>query len=233
MAEFRTNTGSKYELKHRLIGAAIMILSAVLIIPFFLTEPNIQANVDEEVRLILEEDNTFKSKVAPITLKALKAAKLSEKEKESSNEKPALVKIDKTKKIDKEPIKKEVVEEKSEKKKEKTKGKIILTSVENASPKAEKKEQSKEPVDVVKEEVVKDGWTVRVGTFSKNENVESITNLLNANGFDTNLTPVTTTLGKATRVWLGPYSTKDIAKKTSVRLKSLTGEKGYVTKQAS
>lgn len=232
MAKFRTNTAPKYELKHRLTGAAIMILSAVLVIPIFLSEPNIPANVNEETGLIMEEDNTFKSKIKPINLKLLKALKLSNAETELLDEKPALLKIDEIKSNEEEPKNQNVVEKKVEKKEEKAEEKIILTSTENEQPKSKKKEQPKKQIDLVKEETVKDGWTVRVGTFSKNENVKLISNLLNGNGFNTNHTPVTTTLGKATRVWVGPYSTKETAEKVSIQLKSLTGEKGYVTKQA-
>ena len=63
--------------------------------------------------------------------------------------------------------------------------------------------------------------------------VETISELLDSSGFTTRHTEVETTLGKATRVWLGPYADKETAEKVSTRLKTLTGEKGYVTKQAS
>ncbi len=78
-----------------------------------------------------------------------------------------------------------------------------------------------------------DGWTVRVGTFTKTENVTSVTQLLEKSGFNARHTKVTTTLGEATRVWLGPYEDKAAAEKVSARLKTLTGEKGYITKHAS
>jgi cell division septation protein DedD len=232
MAKFSTNTVPIYALKHRLAGAAIMILSAVFIIPIFLTESNIQTNIDEGAGLILEEDNTFKSKIEPINLKSLQVSELSSTELDSPAEKPALIKIEETKKTEEQPENENIVEKKVKEKKDKDKEKIVLTSVEDEQPKSVEEEPKKQS-DIVKEEVVKDGWTVRVGTFSKNENVKLISDLLNDNGFNTKHTPVTTTLGKATRVWLGPYSTKETAEKISIRLKFLTGEKGYVTKQAS
>ncbi len=76
------------------------------------------------------------------------------------------------------------------------------------------------------------GWTVRVGTFSKTENVDTISVLLKKNGFDARHSKVQTTLGTATRIWLGPYAKKKTAEKVSTRLKTITGEKGYVTKQS-
>jgi cell division septation protein DedD len=77
------------------------------------------------------------------------------------------------------------------------------------------------------------GWAVRVGTFSKQANVESVSTLLTNSGFKAKKTRVKTALGDATRIWLGPYDKKEIADKVSIRLKTLTGEKGFVTKHTS
>jgi len=77
------------------------------------------------------------------------------------------------------------------------------------------------------------GWVVRVGTFSKKANVDSVSTLLNNSGFSPKTKLVDTSLGKSTRVWLGPYAKRETANKISERLKSLIGEKGYVTRTNS
>ena len=86
---------------------------------------------------------------------------------------------------------------------------------------------------VLPEESNQSGWVVRVGTFSKVANVESVSTLLTNSGFKPRTTAVDTSLGKSTRVWLGPFARKETANKISDRLKSLIGEKGYVTRNNS
>ncbi len=77
------------------------------------------------------------------------------------------------------------------------------------------------------------GWSVRVGTFARVENVNNLTELLSNSGFQPRKTPVKTRLGAATRIWLGPYAKRTTAERISSQLKLLTGEEGYVTKQSS
>jgi cell division septation protein DedD len=82
-------------------------------------------------------------------------------------------------------------------------------------------------------EAVKDGWVVRVGTYSKDANVVSVSSLLSKSGYEPNATPVSTSLGPSTRVWLGPFAKRETADQISDKLKALTGEKGYVTRSSS
>lgn len=77
------------------------------------------------------------------------------------------------------------------------------------------------------------GWSVRVGTYSDTEHVDAVSALLINNGFRARHTQVPTTLGVATRIWLGPYTKKATAEKVSLRLKVINGEKGYVTRHPS
>ncbi len=251
MAKPSNKSTPVYELKHRLIGAAILIVGAVLLIPMLLEEPKLQASISNQTESDLGEDKTFKSKIEPINLETLNISNLSKQQEEDI--KPALLGSDdeaskKEKKSAKPPIKIEGEESVND-------GASTVEKITESEPKKEKKKKKKiEPVvltsETQKEEVkeeepkvakskdqsdtsITNGWTVRVGTFSKSENVETISKLLDSSGFTTRHTDVETTLGKATRVWLGPYADKETAEKVSTRLKTLTGEKGYVTKQAS
>ena len=131
------------------------------------------------------------------------------------------------------------------KKSDKDDSKVVMTQKKPAEKLAALTQQDNNDTKVVnnsaasstseskpKKEVV-NGWAVRVGTFSKQSNVDSVSALLRDSGFNAHLSKVKTNLGDATRIWLGPYENKETAEKVSVRLKSLTGEKGYVTKHTS
>ena len=73
------------------------------------------------------------------------------------------------------------------------------------------------------------GWSVRVGTFMKQENVDRLFTFLGDHGFDAKLTRVQVDSGEATRVWLGPYAKRETADTVNAKLLALRGEKGYVT----
>jgi len=77
------------------------------------------------------------------------------------------------------------------------------------------------------------GWTVRVGAFSSQANVDSVTAKLTGAGFRVNATRVKTAQGKdATRIWLGPYASRQTAREVSERLQTsgVTGERGAVVR---
>ncbi len=218
-----------YEMKHRLVGAALMVGVAVLIIPFLLKDPGIEANVDVVTTSSNQsEEQTFKSKIEPLNLNNINIedSGIIPGKEEASDLKPALLDsgevASNSESIDSEP----------EQFSEEPETSIVLspdtdTQVAAAAPETI---ENSEPETVAEAE---SGWSVRVGTFSKQENVETISTLLNDSGFNARHTKVQTTLGEATRVWLGPYAEKKTAEKVSKRLKNLTGEKGYVTKHTS
>ncbi|ORU91729.1 MAG: hypothetical protein A6F72_03055 [Cycloclasticus sp. symbiont of Poecilosclerida sp. N] len=74
-------------------------------------------------------------------------------------------------------------------------------------------------------------WQVAVGIFVNSKSVAAVSKQLNAAGYKPNYSIVPSGLGKATQIWLGPYTKKETAKETSVNLERITGEKGYVSKQ--
>lgn len=243
----KTNPKPQYELKHRLTGAGILIFTAVLVIPMLLNEPNIQASVENQTALS-EQEPSFKSKIEPIDIESLNLSTLAEQPKKEKK-KPALVKESKVENADTTTEEADTASTEStssqadatntanaqkQPKQTADEEKVVMTAATQAEKKQpEKKAEEKTASETTEKiKVSKQGWTVRVGTFAKKENVSSISSLLDSNGFSTNHTEVDTTLGKATRVWLGPYENKDTAEKVSTRLKSITGEKGYVTKQS-
>ena len=277
MAKSKPKQEPEYELKHRLTGAAIMVVFAVIVIPLLLKEPGIEANVATDLKS--SGKKTFKTNIEPLNLNTLKLSQTEDDPGDDMDDlKPALLesedvvasndgkgislspKLNLTidefpdsqegSKKSKKKKKKELTEEELAKRKEWEKKKseefreklANLAGFEESQEKGKEIEKQPEPekapeeaagADQVTQTTSVSGWTVRVGTFTKQKNVDSVSEKLNNSGFNTHHTSVETTLGKATRVWLGPYESKETAEKVSARLKSLIGEKGYVTKHAS
>lgn len=230
-----------------------MVLAAVVFIPFLLPQPGSDANATSAEALQQSGTQVFRSKIEPLNLSqggtlavVTGDNKVAETPNSNSNaSKPALVTSIKKKKVpessaaesppepaesDVDPTVKVVMtSKKSEPVKKlaaldkKSDDSTVKTTQSNDAP--VKKQKTPETSD--------NGWAVRVGTFSKKSNVDSVSSLLKDSGFNAHHSKVNTNLGKATRIWLGPYSDKATAEKVSVRLKALTGEKGYVTKHNS
>lgn len=74
------------------------------------------------------------------------------------------------------------------------------------------------------------GWTVRVGTYADADNEARIIRKLDEHKLKPKRTRVTTGVGAATRVWLGPYSSQSKAEAVALSLKNITGQEGYVPK---
>ena len=253
------STEPEYELKHRLTGAAILMLIAVVVIPLLLSEPTLEANTDEEAAEVSVQ--TFRSRIVPLNIDnvngdssdtvatvdhggssdavvvdARKPALLDLTGKDGGNagsaenkdsggadeSKTALVMTREATSPESDEIKKPDTEPAAQP--------SATTSAANSQSAGSKKPEKKERTD---EETLTSGWVVRVGTFSKKANVDSVSALLTNSGFNPKTKPVETSLGKSTRVWLGPYAKRETADKISDRLKSLIGEKGYVTRTSS
>ena len=242
----------EYELKHRITGAIIMVLTAVIVIPLLLSEPALEANIEESQAQ--QGSKTFRSKIVPLNINNVNSSSEQDQDNDVTvieDSRPALLDLTKpssTKNGTTEEggtqtalvMTQEVAEEK---KKTVEKVEELLSdsaaekqTVKQSEPKAEEEESEpaqSEQVAKLTEEESAEGWVVRVGTFSKQANVESVSSLLTKSGFKPKTTPVSTSLGPSTRVWLGPYAKRETADKISDRLKSLTGEKGYVTRTSS
>ncbi len=254
-----TSVEPEYELKHRLTGAAILVILAVVVIPLFLSEPALEANssVDEEGAAV----QTFRSRIVPLNLNNVNGADQSTSDLQSSNvdeRKPALLDLTLSSE-EKQPV--------SDNNSDSSKTALVMTKDKSKNPsKAALKKLTKADTEIEKPAAIAEkqekvaaveskssnsseattnsksaaqeesgdaGWVVRVGTFSKQANVDSVSTLLNNSGFNPKTKTVDTSLGKSTRVWLGPYAKRETADKISTRLKSLIGEKGYVTRTNS
>ena len=205
-------------MKYRLTGATIIVGFAILMISVLLNKPEI----DSDATFGNKTDNTRQTISLSIPLQHSNAN--SSTDAGRSNDRPALLNdtVD-VPVIEQQSPSPSVTEyTKSVKNTENKKPTPYSTAPKIAQP-------NSSSTDIF---IDGGGWTVRVGTFSKTENVDTISVLLKKNGFDARHSKVQTTLGTATRIWLGPYAKKKTAEKVSTRLRTITGEKGYVTKQS-
>ncbi len=215
MTMFRSNTKiqPQYKMKHRLTGAVIIVALAVIVISVLLKEPESQGNA--KLNHHDDDSQTLQTTLQPLNLDTvnLEQAKL-QKTEVSINAASA------------------------------TAGRLVLTADKKSNsdsafgltaPKTIASPQPPVPSaqDISADDMSQDGWSVRVGTYADAENVDSVSALLSNHGFQARHTQVQTTLGMATRIWLGPYTRRAAAEKVSLRLKAIIGEKGYVTEHSS
>ena len=223
-----------------------MVMTAVIVIPLFLSEPALEANNDQ-TQAQTQGSKTFRSKIVPLNLNNVNGNGDQTQESDVTvieDSRPALLDLTKpqdaqddaaapaseiqtTLVMTQEQSEPEATDPATEQQPEQ--------DAKTASKIDETKSKAEQPEEVAKasDEQVLEGWVVRVGTFSKKANVDSVSSLLANSGFKPKTTPVSTSLGPSTRVWLGPYAKRETADKISDRLKSLTGEKGYVTRTSS
>lgn len=238
MSKSNTTPEPVYELKHRIVGAVSLVAIAVIVIPLLLPEPLVEANNAPGTENAKNEQG-FKSRIVPLDLNNVNGNKKTSTGV-SGNEASKPVLLDVETGAAKEPsnttgnsaqVSTSIVmtQQPAPKPALITGKKVTPVKSDTDSKPTEKK------VAAVKlpKETGHNGWVVRVGTYSKKANVESMSTLLTNSGFKPRTTPVTTSLGKFTRVWLGPFAQKETADKIGERLKSLTGEKGYVTRNNS
>ena len=285
----KTDSAPEYEIKHRLAGAVVLVLVAVVVIPLLLSEPAVEANNNFSASATSGEKD-FESRIIPLninnangasnntsTLVGIGSGEITGGSSDATvveDARPALLDLTndaggsardgtmvmtqneettdnrRNSGSDESGAENEAMSENdTAATKEKSEPETTATAQsevpEKTTDQAEANQQnanaSQPPKSVEVASISQSastlsgnaGWVVRVGTFSKSANVESVSSLLTNSGFKPKTTPVSTSLGNSTRVWLGPYAKRETADKISDRLKALTGEKGYVTRTSS
>lgn len=255
-----------FEIKHRIAGAVVLVLVAVVVIPLFLSDPGVEASIAETEKKRVG-GREFQSRIVPLNINNANSGSqesaqpstvvnvgnatvigddrpaLLDLTQSGGAENPVLAAIPKAAQDSpgSESTESQILE--SQDQPETPAKTVVMTANDKSEPEksATKPAKKSEPVakkplqvaGIEDDQVVNQGWVVRVGTFSKAANVESVSTLLSSSGFKPKETLVATSLGQSTRVWLGPYAKRETADKISDKLKTLTGEKGYVTKTSS
>jgi len=234
---------SNTQLKHRLLGAGILVFIAVILIPLFLGDPKYAT---EEEAAPPPESGEFESKIQPLPGSAPASQDVAESgtdevstggglvlKKFDSQQAPASKQPKKAEQVVIEPLRLDTLTSQSDpvakpaKKpvavpKEKVQPKkVAATKSEPAKPKP----ATKKPLQAT---AVKSGWAVQAGIFSKPENAEAIAGILKKNGYVPNISDARASFGKAKRVWIGPFARKSEAQSVSKRLDQQTGIGGYV-----
>lgn len=228
-----------FELKHRILGAIILVSVAVIAIPMILGDPKASAPAPypEAQSNTGEESGVFVSKITPIADDLEPAAATPATQKPQADPSPdpqtlrALVKES------------EATSESAELPQETSDPQpadVSTTAAAAPQPPQPKEQDSKieqkasaEATPAAETQTVasvdKRGWIVRIGTFSKRDNAKQISALLQQKGFEPVSGQVETENGPATRVWVGPFSARVEAARVQARIEDATGEKGLIT----
>lgn len=191
-----------FEFKHRITGAVILILFAVIVLPMILGGPNPElVNSAPEPARSDQQTQVFVSKITPI------GGATPERGPSPEPQAPAGDAADRP---PSEPTAPGAVA-KSEQDTGGADGRLA-------------KPQARPPAAAV----VDRGWIVQVGVYSKAENAERMRALLSKRGFKPESDAVKTRSKDATRVWIGPFAKRVDAARMRARLEQATGEKGYI-----
>ena len=204
MPEKNTASEREFDPRHRIVGAIIIVVLAVIFVPMILNQnewaprqPGAKHETqspDSKIVVMRVEDMRRKRTIPPDASRAKKA----ENKAGAKNTKPSSKQSAAAKPVSK-PEKK--------------------VAVSTPKPAAVKKKP---------QPVIKDGWVVQLGTFANQKNVDRIRTKLSNKGFKVRTESVRLASGTATRVQVGPYGRKAQAETMRKRIESDLGLKGSV-----
>ena len=157
------------KLKERLVGAAVLVAVAVIFIPIILTDsPEPEAiqgsNIPEK------PETNFSSRITPL---------LENDEKSSSTPIDANnIQAEDSQKVNKQNTAQEIVVEK-----------VILADDNNAEKESTKKDERKKE-DGVKDDVGLSAWIIQLGSFTSEENAQSLNEKLRKSGYPAFVEPL-------------------------------------------
>ena len=205
---------NSFVLKHRIVGAAILIFFGALFLPWLLGNPKSIDKTPAVLDPMLDYNAIYDA-----SLVAAEQAEVDDSEVEE-NIQVYVSKI--TPLIDPVSTNKKSVEEKA--KPVASKSEPIAEKPKPKPPAVKQEVVTKPKVEEPKaDKDIKVGWIVSVGVFSKQGNVDAIMADLKKKGFKPSLSKTETSKGLGTRVWLGPYSQRVDAAKARTKLKNLIG----------
>jgi len=233
-----------FVLKHRVVGAGILLFFGALVLPWLLGPPSeakktvgvLDNATDFSQQEGVQDQTPNSNSIEDELLAAIEA------EDDESREQ---VYISKITPLESQPanVARETfsgADVSAEQKLRKTLDKISESdrskSVKKPPISTKKPPKAKSPVDtkVAKAKLtpnkVTRGWVVQVGVFTDKKGAEKVVQNLKSKGFKPSTSVVDTNRGKATgtRVWLGPFAQRVDAAKIKNRLTSKTGEAGFI-----
>ena len=220
----------EYELKHRITGAAILVAAAVLIIPVLLSGPDPEGQDDSR-----SPSTEASSRIVPLDLGEVQPAGGVGGDEDlplGTVEDRQLALLDLTENGtdgNRQTASQAGEDPGGAAQDEPARPALVMTRIPDSPG---KQSEGSAGADTAAEAQAEGGWVVRVGTFSKQANADRMSELLTRNGYEPRRTSLSTSEGRFTRVWLGPYAERETADGVSDRLKDLVGEK-YVTRDSS
>jgi DedD protein len=226
------NNFQEYDPRHRLTGAVVLILLAIILLPMLLSRE--QDDQVQEAEPVVMEVTKEGKKVFVSRISSVDPAKLSvDSETKKLAEK---VSSSKDKKTENSDSGSSALFKTSTAKPSVSKTKSAAVS---SSKPAVKKTTSKSSTSTSKPAVAKKsstaavsgGWILQVGVFSQSANASKKVSELKKKGFNAKSGKVKTSKGVATKVWIGPFKDRASAEKMQDRLQHKTRQRGMVVKK--
>ena len=234
-----------FELKHRLVGAAVLIFFGVLVLPWWLSPPvkNTSANTSDS-NLSVDSSGVVKSEdeavLGPDLLAALAAEQDVIGEGEESVYVSRITPLDEGESAisnaaspgENSKVEVAVTELKSA---AETDVKPKVTKPKPAPVNTKPLQQAVEQTTLTQKTAadslsIEVGWAVQVGVFTDQIGAGKVVDDLKTKGFNPKTSVVDTNKGPktGTRVWLGPYEARVDAAKAKSKLTAKTGEPGFI-----
>ncbi|GMR06810.1 MAG: hypothetical protein BMS9Abin25_1435 [Gammaproteobacteria bacterium] len=208
------NNFQNYDPRHRLTGAVVLILLAIVLLPMLLSKKpdTVMPEADHVVMEITKEGKkVFVSRISSTTPTDSTAvqhqssrADTKDKGKQSSALfKPMVTPAAPAKSTVKAPAKKSAAKQSGKRQSTAKKSKTVPAS----------------------------SWIVQVGVFSQSANAGKKVSELKKKGFSAKSGKVKTSKGTVTKVWIGPFKDRKSAEKMQDRLRHKTQQRGIVVKK--
>jgi DedD protein len=224
------NSIQEYDPRHRLTGAVVLILLAIILLPMLLSKkPDVQTSDTDPVvmEITKEGKKVFVSRISSVTAKDSSesaAVKSSSDENEKSDKKEN---TDQPTSVLFKPLPSTTVKKSSTEKVQSPAASQPLAKEVTTKPSLSKPSPSKKTTATAADV----GWILQVGVFSQPENASKKVSELKKKGFNAKSGKVTTTKGIVTKVWLGPFKDRNSAEKMQERLQHKTRQRGMVVKK--
>ncbi len=237
----------EFVLKHRLVGAAVLIFFGVLVLPWWLSPPEPQAetsptsaneqsvtlpNADtndsleddllaalaaEQGIVEVDEESVYVSRITPIDERG--GASSSSQQQVDQELQQALSESPAATETSEDAVQTTQVAP-SATANEDTSNQVDPVATTSTTTRELDTDSSQPNIEV--------GWAVQVGVYTDASGAQKVIEDLKRNGFDPQSTIVETNRGSGTRIWLGPFEARVDAAKAKNELTEKTGEPGFI-----
>ncbi|MFW2439151.1 MAG: SPOR domain-containing protein [Arenicellales bacterium] len=231
------NNFHEYDPRHRLTGAVVLILLAIILLPMLLSKKQeiVEPETDPVVMEITKDGKkVFVSRISSVS----PASSTSKSDKElPAGTKPATAvqgSSDSTPSALFRPLP-PTAEKRSSSTEKPAAAKSTKTSSEKkpVAKKTTSKKAASAKTTEKKSVPVTSGWILQIGVFSQSENAAKKVSELKKKGFNATSGKVKTSKGTVTKVWIGPFKDRKSAEKMQDRLQHKTRQRGIVVENKS